>query len=131
MILCALLQLLRIVEPSLADRPSFESIRLFALGTIIAIAVSASIINGGLHGKSGKDIDVTTSNLFGKKKKVTFVRYDDYYRMQKKVAVVFSLVIWVIFGFAYKMGLLGNGLFSFFSPISIIGPGLYIRDALK
>ena len=64
-ILCILLQLLRIVEPSLADRPSFESIRLFALATIIAVAVSASIVNGGLHGKSGKDLDVTTSNIFG------------------------------------------------------------------
>ena len=130
-LLCALLQLLRIVEPSLADRSSFESIQLFALATIIAITVSASIISGGLHGKSEKDIDVMTSNMFGDKKKVTFVRYSDYYHTQKKVAVIFSLVIWAILGFSYKTGVLGNGLISFFLPISLIGPALYIRDALK
>jgi len=130
-LLCALPQLIRIVEPSLADRSSFESIQLFALATIIAIGVSASIISGGLYGKSEKDIDVTTSNVFGKKKKVTFVRYSGFYNTQKKVAVVFSLVIWAIFAFAYKAGVPGIGLISFFLPISLIGPALYIRDALK
>ena len=129
--LCALLQLLRIVEPALANNASFESIQLFALATIIAIAVSASVISGGLHGKSEKDIDVTTSNMFGNKKKVTFVRYSDYYHTQKKVAVIFSLVIWTILGFTYKAGGLENGLISFLLPISLIGPALYIRDALK
>jgi hypothetical protein len=130
-LVCALLQLLRIVEPSIADRSSFESIQLFALATIIAITVSASIISGGLHGKSEKDIDVTTSNMFGNKKKVTLVRYSGYYYTQKKFAIIFSLVIWAILGFSYKMGVLGNGLISFFLPISLIGPALYVRDALK
>ena len=130
-LLCALLQLLRIVEPSLADRSSFESIQLFALATIIAITVSAAIISGGLHGKSEKDIDVTTSTIFGNKKKVTFVRHSNYYHTQKKVAVIFSLVIWATLGFSYKTGVLENGLISFFLPISLIGPALYIRDALK
>jgi len=130
-LLCALPQLIRVVEPSLAERPSFESIQLFALATIIAITVSASIISGGLHGKSEKNIDVTTSTIFGNEKKVTFVRYSNYYHTQKKVAVIFSLVIWAILGFSYKAGVLGNGHISFFLPISLIGPALYIRDALK
>ena len=59
--LCTLLQLARIISPSLANQPSFVRIQLFALATIISIAVSASVIRSALFGKSEKTSDFQQS----------------------------------------------------------------------
>ena len=126
--LCTLPQLARIINPLLATHPSFVKIQLFALSAIISIAVSASVIRSPLHGKSEETKHITTSNLSGKQKRVSVTGYNVYYRLQKRVALIFSFIILIAYAFLFSKDKLEGDLFSFLLPISLIGPVLYLRD---
>ena len=129
--LCTLLQIARIISPSLASQPLFARIQLFALATIISIAVSASVISSSLFGKYENNRNTITSNLFNKQKRLTVTGYKVYYRSQKRVATIFSLIIWSILAFLFRKDELEGDLFCFLLPISFIGPVLYMRDRIK
>ena len=129
--LCTLPQLAGIINPLLATHPSFVRIQLFALSAIISIAVSASVIRSPLHGKTEGTRHTTVSNLFRKPKRVSIIGYKVYYRIQKRVAIIFSFIILIVSAFLFSKDKLEGELFSFLLPISLIGPVLYLRDRFK
>jgi hypothetical protein len=131
LLLCIFLQLVRIIIPSLASRPSFVSVQFLGIGTIISIAVSASVIKSPLFGKSETSRQVNAVNLTRKQKKVLSTGYKTYYRSQKRVAVFFSLIIWAILAFLFYMDKFEIELSCLFLPISLVGPALYLRDRIK
>lgn len=131
LLICIFLQLVRIIIPSLASKLSFVSVQFMGLGTIISIAVSASVIKSPLFGKSESSRQVNAANLTRKQRKVHITGYKAYYRSQKRVAVIFSLIIWTILAFLLYIDKFEIELSCFFLPVSLIGPGLYLRDRIK
>ena len=131
LLLCIFLQLVRIVIPSLASKPSFVVVQFLGIGTIISIAVSASVIKSPLVGKFEMNQKVNAVNLTEKQKKVLITGYNTYYRSQKRVAVLFSLIIWAILAFLFYINKFEIELSCLFIPISLVGPGLYLRDRIK
>lgn len=130
-ILCVIPQMARITHPLLASYPLFVSIQLFALATLISIAVSASVITSPLFGKSEDNgyKDRIDSSKNGKR--IIIVKYGDYYRLQKRAALIISLVIWSLLVVLYITEQMGGDIFWFLLPFSLIGPVLYLRDWLK
>ena len=129
--LCIFLQLARIIFPALAGKPSFISVQFLGLGTIISIAVSASVIKSPLFGKSEMSRQVDVENFTGKQKKILITGYKSYYRNQKRVAVLFSFIILAILAFLLYINKLQIELACLLLPISLIGPVLYLRDRIK
>jgi hypothetical protein len=66
-----------------------------------------------------------------KQKKLSIIGYKVYYRSQKRVAIIFSLIIWMVFAFLFSKKKLEGDFFCFLLPISLIGPVLYLRDRIK
>lgn len=130
-IVCMLVQLAKVAYPSLASQVIFVRTQLFALATIIATAVAASVIKPPLFGFSDNTRLIVKSGIFKKQKEVSVTAYEAYYRSQKKVAMVFSMLIWTIFAILFSVEKLDDRLFCFLLPISLIGPVLYFRDRIR
>jgi hypothetical protein len=129
--ICALPQLARIAFPPLSDYPGFEEVQLFALSSIFTVAVCASVIKSPPLGQSDTLWRTGGKDSSGEGRGPVIAPYGTYYRSQKRAAAAFSLAIWIALVLMSILDSLDSKLFFFLLPISLCGPGLYLRDGAK